>query len=185
MKNLNDKQKKVLGWVVLIVSFLWNTIYSFFIFIDVSLGEIFRYFYNDSFFGMLDSATYLFSDLEVWGWYFIISTIAFLIVYITYIVKSAKYLKENGLTKSLCQKVILFTFLYSVVQALPKIITMLEWIKRNKSDCDALYKKYMGLNFLSFIYWRNFFVYDIASSFLLWYNTQNGKNYTFGSRVNV
>ena len=106
MKNLNDKQKKVLGWVVLIVSFLWNTIYSFF--------------------GMLDSATYLFPDLEVWGWYFIISTIAFLIVYITYIVKSAKYLKENGLTKSLCQKVILFTFLYSVVQALPKIITMLE-----------------------------------------------------------
>ena len=85
-----------------------------------------RYFYNDSFFGMLDSATYLFPDLEVWGWYFIISTIAFLIVYITYIVKSAKYLKENGLTKSLCQKVILFTFLYSVVQALPKIITMLE-----------------------------------------------------------
>ena len=146
MKNLNDKQKKVLGWVVLIVSFLWNTIYSFFIFIDVSLGEIFRYFYNDSFFGMLDSATYLFPDLEVWGWYFIISTIAFLIVYIIYIVKSAKYLKENGLTKSLCQKVILFTVLYSVVQALPK---------------------YMGLNFLSFIYWRNFFVYDIASSFLL------------------
>ena len=150
LKNLNDKQKKVLGWVVLIVSFLWNTIYSFFIFIDVSLGEIFRYFYNDSFFGMLDSATYLFPDLEVWGWYFIISTIAFLIVYIIYIVKSAKYLKENGLTKSLCQKVILFTVLYSVVQALPKIITMLEWIKRNKSDCDALYKKYMGLNFLSF-----------------------------------
>ena len=95
MKNLNDKQKKVLGWVVLIVSFLWNTIYSFFIFIFVSLGEIFRYFYNDSFFGMLDSATYLFPDLEVWGWYFIISTIAFLILYITYIVKSAKYLKEN------------------------------------------------------------------------------------------
>ena len=119
MKNLNDKQKKVLGWVVLIVSFLWNTIYSLFIFIDVSLGEIFRYFYNDSFFGMLDSATYLFPDLEV-------STIAFLILYITYIVKSAKYLKENGLTKSLCQKVILFTVLYSVVQALPKIITMLE-----------------------------------------------------------
>lgn len=59
MKNLNDKQKKVFGWVVLIVSFLWNTIYSFFIFIFVSLGEIFRYFYNDSFFGMLDSATYL------------------------------------------------------------------------------------------------------------------------------
>ena len=108
MKNLNDKQKKVLGWVVLIVSFLWNTIYSFFIFIDVSLGELFRYFYNDSFFGMLDSATYLFPDLEVWGWYFIISTIAFLIVYITYIVKSAKYLKENGLTKSLCQKVFVF-----------------------------------------------------------------------------
>ena len=104
MKNLNDKQKKVLGWVVLIVSFLWNTIYSFFIFIFVSLGEIFRYFYNDSFFGMLDSVTYLFPDLEVWGWYFIISTIVFLIVYITYIVKSAKYLKENGLTKSLCQK---------------------------------------------------------------------------------
>jgi magnesium-transporting ATPase (P-type) len=126
LKNLNDKQKKVLGWVVLIVSFLWNTIYSFFIFIFVSLGEIFRYFYNDSFFGMLDSATYLFPDLEVWGWYFIISTIAFLIVYITYIVKSAKCLKENGLTKSLCQKVILFTFLFSVVQALPKIITMLE-----------------------------------------------------------
>ena len=180
MKNLNDKQKKVLGWVVLIVSFLWNTIYSFFIFVFVSLGEIFRYFYNDSFFGMLDSATYLFPDLEVWGWYFIISTIVFLIVYITYIVKSAKYLKENGLTKSLCQKVILFTVLYSVVQALPKIITMLEWIKRNKSDCDALHKKYM-----SFAYWRNFFVYYIASSFLLWYNTQNGKNYTFGSRVNV
>ena len=180
MKNLNDKQKKVLGWVVLIVSFLWNTIYSFFIFIFVSLGEIFRYFYNDSFFGMLDSATYLFPDLEVWGWYFIISTIVFLIVYITYIVKSAKYLKENGLTKSLCQKVILFTVLFSVVQALQKIITMLEWIKRNKSDCDALHKKYM-----SFAYWRNFFIYDIASSFLLWYNTQNGKNYTFGSRVNV
>lgn len=179
MKNLNDKQKKVLGWVVLIVSFLWNTIYSFFIFIFVSLGEIFRYFYNDSFFGMLDSATYLFPDLEVWGWYFIISTIAFLIVYITYIVKSAKYLKENGLTKSLCQKVILFTFLFSVVQALPKIITMLEWIKRNKSYCDALYKKYMGLNFLSFIYWRNFFIYDIASGFLLWYNTQNGKKLYF------
>lgn len=161
MKNLNDKQKKVLGCVVLIVSFLWNTIYSFFIFIDVSLGEIFRYFYNDSFFGMLDSATYLFPDLEVWGWYFIISTIAFLIVYITYIVKSAKYLKENGLTKSLCQKVILFTVLYSVVQALPKIITMLEWIKRNKSDCDALYKKIYGFKLSEF--------YLLAQLFCLWY----------------
>lgn len=161
MKNLNDKQKKVLGWVVLIVSFLWNTIYSFFIFIDVSLGEIFRYFYNDSFFGMLDSATYLFPDLEVWGWYFIISTIAFLIVYITYIVKSAKYLKENGLTKSLCQKVILFTVLYSVVQALPKIITMLEWIKRNKSDCDTLYKKIYGFKLSEF--------YLLAQLFCLWY----------------
>ena len=114
----------MLGWVVLIVSFLWNTIYSFFIFFSVSLGEIFRYFYNDSFFGMLDPAEYLFPDLEVWGWYFIISTIVFLIVYITYIAKSAKYLKENGLTKSLCQKVVLFTVLFSVVQALPKIITM-------------------------------------------------------------
>ena len=39
--------------------------------------------------------------------------------------------------------------------------------KKNKLDCDALYKKYMPLNFLSFIYWRNFFVYNIASSFLL------------------
>lgn len=161
MKNLNDKQKKVLGWVVLIVSFLWNTIYSFFIFIFVSLGEIFRYFYNDSFFGMLDSATYLFPDLEVWGWYFIISTIVFLIVYITYIVKCAKYLKENGLTKSLCQKVILFTFLFSVVQALPKIITMLEWIKRNKSDCDALYKKIYGFKLSEF--------YLLVQLFCLWY----------------
>lgn len=126
LKNLNGKQKRVLGWVVLIVSFLWNTIYSFFIFIFVSLGEIFRYFYNDSFFGMLDPAEYLFPNLEVWGWYFIISTIVFLIIYITYIVKSAKYLKENGLTKSMCQKVVLFTVLFSVVQALPKIITMFE-----------------------------------------------------------
>ncbi len=126
LKNLNGKQKKVLGWVVLIVSFLWNTIYSFFIFIFVSLGEIFRYFYNDLFFGMLDEVKYLFPNLEVWGWYFIISTIVFLIVYITYIVKSAKYLKENGLTKSLCQKVVLFTVLFSVVQALPKIITTFE-----------------------------------------------------------
>ena len=180
MKNLNDKQKKVLGWVVLIVSFLWNTIYSFFIFIFVSLGEIFRYFYNDSFFGMLDSATYLFPDLEVWGWYFIISTIAFLIVYITYIVKSAKYLKENGLTKSLCQKVILFTVLYSVVQALPKIITMLEWIKRNKSDCDALYKKYMG-----FAYCATFLFIILQVVFYCDIIRKTEKNYTFGSRVNV
>ena len=34
--------------------------------------------------------------------------------------------------------------------------------KKNKSDCDALHKKYM-----SFTLWRNFFIYDIASSFLL------------------
>ena len=180
MKNLNDKQKKVLGWVVLIVSFLWNTIYSFFIFIFVSLGGIFRYFYNDSFFGMLDSATYLFPDLEVWGWYFIISTIAFLILYITYIVKSAKCLKENGLTKSLCQKVILFTFLFSVVQALPKIITMLEWIKRNKSDCDVLYKKYMG-----FAYCATFLFIILQVVFYCDIIRKTEKNYTFGSRVNV
>lgn len=180
MKNLNDKQKKVLGWLVLIVSFLWNTIYSFFIFIFVSLGEIFRYFYNDSFFGMLDSATYLFPDLEVWGWYFIISTIAFLIVYITYIVKSAKYLKENGVTKSLCQKVILFTVLYSVVQALPKIITMLEWIKRNNSYCDALYKKYMG-----FAYCATFLFIILQVVFYCDIIRKTEKNYTFGSRVNV
>lgn len=125
MKNMNDKQKRVLGWVVLTVSFLWNTIYSFFIFFFVSLGEIFRYIYNDSFFGMLDKETYLFPNLEAWGWYFIISSLVYLIVYIIYVVKSAKCLKENGLTKSLCQKVVLFTVLFSVVQASPKIITML------------------------------------------------------------
>lgn len=126
LKKLNDKQKKILGRVILVISFLWNTIYSFLIFCDVSLGEIFRYFYNDSFFGMFDEATYLFPDLEVWGWYFIVSSIVFLIVYITYIVISAKSLKENGLTKNLCQKVVLFTVLFSLVQALPKIITMFE-----------------------------------------------------------
>lgn len=75
---------------------------------------------------MFDEATYLFPDLEVWGWYFIVSSIVFLIVYITYIVISAKSLKENGLTKNLCQKVVLFTVLFSLVQALPKIITMFE-----------------------------------------------------------
>ena len=70
MKNLNDKQKKVLGWVVLIVSFLWNTIYSFFIFIFVSLGEIFRYFYTDSFFGMLDISFPRFGSLGLVFYYF-------------------------------------------------------------------------------------------------------------------
>ena len=140
LKNLNDKQKKVLGWVVLIVSFLWNTIYSFFIFIDVSLGEIFRYFYNDSFFGMLDSATYLFPDLEVWGWYFIISTIAFLIVYITYIVKSAKYLKENGLTKSLCQKVILL--IERMVSWSMRTSSLTLYLRQSARFCIPLFKLY-------------------------------------------
>ena len=34
--------------------------------------------------GMFDEATYLFPDLEVWGWSFIVSSIVFLLVYITY-----------------------------------------------------------------------------------------------------
>ena len=50
MKNLTTKQKKAVKWFVLILCFLWNTLYSVYEFFNTSVAEPFRYIYNDSIF---------------------------------------------------------------------------------------------------------------------------------------
>lgn len=125
MKNLTTKQKKAVKWFVLILCFLWNTLYSVYEFFNTALAEPFRYIYNDSIFSFGDTADYLFPDLEVWGWYVIVSSIVYLAVYIVYFVKSAVYLKKYGNTKVLCKRVIVFTIIFSALQSLPSILSTL------------------------------------------------------------
>ena len=93
MKKLTTKQKKAVKWFVLILCFLWNTLYCVYEFFNTAVAEPFRYIYNDSIFSLGDTADYLFPDLEVWGWYVIVSSIVYLAVYIVYFVIS--YLIEH------------------------------------------------------------------------------------------
>lgn len=125
MKKLTTKQKKAVKWFVLILCFLWNTLYSVYEFFNTLVAEPFRYIYNDSIFSLGDTADYLFPDLEVWGWYVIISSIVYFAAYIVYFIKSAVFLKKYGNTKALCKGVLTFTIIFSAAQSMPSILSAL------------------------------------------------------------
>lgn len=126
LNKVNPKIKKLLKTILLIFLFIYNVVFFSCTFIYYTAGQLLAYFMDDFtiFGGNFDPVNQvaLFSSVEFWVWYVLIATIVFLGIFISYIVLSIKSLKNYGITKELCVKSIIFTFIYTALYSAPIII---------------------------------------------------------------
>lgn len=124
--KLNSKQKKLIKVVVIILLFVYNLAVSSYIFFYYTVGQVIAYLFDCTFpLGKLfDSANQaaMFSSIEHWLLFVLISSILFLGVFIAYIVLSIKSIKNDGITKKLCVRSAAFTFVYTALYFAPFVI---------------------------------------------------------------
>lgn len=126
LNKLNSKQKKLIKVVVIILLFVYNLVISVNIFFYYTVGQVIAYLFDYTFpFGKLfDPANQaaMFSSIEHWLWFVLISSILFLGVFIAYIVLSIKSIKNDGITKRLCVRSAVFTLVYTALYFAPLVI---------------------------------------------------------------